>query len=94
MTRDDILRDYKVDSHGVIRRPGKFEGEMLYIPYFWEVGLDGLADDDIEVGNDNVEWIFEITDDDRAMFPELGKTTVLKLWESDQGFVYSEETEG
>lgn len=94
MTRQDILDHYKVDSHGVIRSPGKFEGEMLYIPYFWEVGLDGLADDDIEVGNDNVEWIFEITDDDRAMFPELGKTTVLKLWESDQGFVYSEETEG
>lgn len=37
--------DYKFDRHGRITSPGKFEGEMIYLPLYWEVGLDGLADE-------------------------------------------------
>jgi hypothetical protein len=45
MTRVDIEMDYKV-VNGRIRNPGKFEGEMLYVPYFWEAYLNGCADSD------------------------------------------------
>lgn len=38
------LNSYTWNSYGIITDPGKFEGEMLYIPYFWQVSLDGCVD--------------------------------------------------
>lgn len=38
MTRKEIAETYKVDERGVIRSPGKFEGEPIYVPYFWDEG--------------------------------------------------------
>ena len=46
MNRQIIERNYVVDSSGRIRSPGKFEGEMLYVPHFWDAGMSGLADRD------------------------------------------------
>jgi hypothetical protein len=83
MTRQEILDDYTVDASGVIRNPGKFEGEMIYVPYFWDLYLDGSADSD----NGKVLG-FKITPEDRIMFPELPKRKrTIRLAESDQGFV-------
>lgn len=82
MTRQEILADYKVDSHGVIRTLGKFEAEMLYVPHFWEALMDGGADDDC-----NGVVFFVVATEDRQEFPELGKTFGIALMESDQGFV-------
>ena len=31
MTRAEVLGQYHVDERGVIRSPGKFEGEMVYV---------------------------------------------------------------
>jgi hypothetical protein len=84
LTREDIERDYDVDETGLIHSPGKFEGEMLYVPYFWEIFMVGGADED-----DGNVLTFGITDDDRKLFPELGTTEKLYLEESDQGFVNS-----
>lgn len=82
MTREKILQDYEVDTNGIIRSPGKFEGEMLYVPYFWEVFLDGGADRD----NGTILG-FDLTPEDKAQFPELkGKRTV-RLYQRDDGFV-------
>jgi hypothetical protein len=39
MTREHILTLYKVrKSDGLISSPGAFEGEPIYVPYFWDVG--------------------------------------------------------
>jgi hypothetical protein len=38
------ISDYDFGEDGRIKTPGKFEGEMLYLPKFWEESLDGLAD--------------------------------------------------
>jgi len=38
------LDSYNWNSYGIITDPGKFEGEMLYIPYFWQVSLDGCGE--------------------------------------------------
>ena len=83
MTRNDILNAYHVDPHsGVIRSPGKFEGEMLYVPHFWEIYLDGFSDRD-----DGRIIGFDLTAEDKAEFPELkGKRTV-RLFQRDDGFV-------
>ena len=86
MTRTDILRDYNVDSRGVIRSPGKFEGEYLYAPYFWDLFLNGGADED-----DGDVLRFNVTEKDRLEFPELVGVHAVTLTECDQGFVYASE---
>jgi hypothetical protein len=87
-TREEIIHTYRVDANGVIRNLGKFEAEMLYVPYFWDSGMNGFADEDIS----NV-WFFRVDADDRRKFPEIGDIYGLSLWESEQGFVYCSEYE-
>ncbi len=82
MDRGQIIQEYNVDEHGRIRRPGKFEGEMLYVPYFWDVFLNGFADRD-----DGKVIGFDLTKEDKLLFPELKKKRTLRLTETDQGFV-------
>lgn len=66
LTREQIKNKYKVDKRGIIQTPGMFEGEMLYVPYFCMLLLDG--DDDFVFDG---EWVTDILDEDKAMFPEL-----------------------
>jgi hypothetical protein len=86
MTREEILAQYNVDKHGIIRSPGQFEGEAVYVPYFWNAYLEGCAD------RDNGRTLgFDITPEDRQMFPELGtKRRTVKLYQRDDGFVCEE----
>lgn len=88
MTRQEIEQNYTVEN-GRITSPGKFEGESVFVPYFWEVGLDGGADRD-----DGRVYTFKFKRDDAELieWPELkkwlnGKRT-LHLYEDTQGFVH------
>lgn len=82
MTREDIEIAFKV-SNGRITSPGKFEGEAVYVPYFWHIFLDGGADESL-----GGKLIFHVTEGDRKMFPELGaKRKRVALYERDDGFV-------
>ena len=75
--------EYVHDSRGIITDPGKFEGEMYYVPYFWAESLEGGADWEA----DGI-WGVQITDEDRARFPELkAEDAWLFMEESEQGFV-------
>ncbi len=65
-----------------VGRPGKFEGERPYVPYFWEIYLDGLAERD----HDGI-LTFHVLVEDREMFPELKRRRTVALRETDQGFV-------
>lgn len=82
MKRSDILEQYRVDQRGIIRDPGKFEGEMLYVPYFWDAGLNGMADRD-----DGSVLGFDLTAEDKAEFPELKGRRTVKLFQREDGFV-------
>lgn len=88
MNRSDIEQQYNV-KNGRIVSPGKFEGEPVFAPHFWELGLEGFSDDD-EVG----VFKFQIKQDDpeHEMFPELagfcGLNGTLRIREDDQGFVH------
>lgn len=86
MTREEILKDYKV-KNGTIRSPGKFEGERVYVPYFWDCAMNGCADED-----DGDILTFIITQEDLDEFPELvedkyavGENLYLRV--RDDGFV-------
>ncbi|MGH9890685.1 MAG: hypothetical protein ACREA0_01615 [bacterium] len=106
MTREEILKKFTVNEHGIIQSPGKFEGEMLYAPYFYDATLDGRGEDvynappaseDEEVddpweGGDLLYTELEVTAEDREMFPELDPSTQrVRVSESGPGFVYVEE---
>jgi len=84
MTRQEIEDQYTVEN-GIIQDPGKFEGEPLWSPYFYDLYLNGCADYD---GDDEL-W-FDIDDEDLAQFPELVGYTRVILREDEQGFVYCE----
>lgn len=98
MTRAEILATYKVDERGIIRDPGKFEGEMLYAPYFYAQMMDGEGEDVYIEDYEQVEdpsllyTLLAVTDADRAEFPEIGPTTThVRLFESTSGFIFIEE---
>ena len=82
MTREDITKEYKVEN-GIIISPGKFEGQALYAPYFWDILMNGGANyrDD---GNDG---IFETQEEDIDKFPELEGYDEVILTTNEQGFV-------
>mgnify|MGYP001596939695 CR=1 FL=1 len=82
MTRQAILDQYKVDEQGIIHTLRKFEGEMLYVPYFWEAFLDGAADRD-----DGDVIGFDLTKEDKAMFPKLKGRRTVRIYQRSDGFV-------
>lgn len=86
--REQILNDYTINSSSMITSPGKFEGEPIFAPYYWENGLNGMADED-----NGETFTFDLTADDYAMWPELrdwmgnDESNTLIMSESEQGFV-------
>jgi hypothetical protein len=79
-TRKQITEYYDVDENGQITNPGKYEDEMLYVPYLWESG------DGEEV--DENEFMYVITDSDRHQFPELNDMDIVRLYMSESGFIF------
>jgi hypothetical protein len=84
MTRAEILSQFTVDERGTIRDPGKFEGEPVYVPAFYDAYMNGCPDDDI----DGVLY-FDVTPEDVAEFPELQGVGTVTLYVGDDGFVNS-----
>lgn len=88
MTRSDIEKYYDVKD-GRIVSPGKFEGEPVFAPHFWDVAMNGFAD-----GDNGDTFTFHIRKDDAEHdeFPELkkwmGRRRLLRLRQDDQGFVH------
>jgi hypothetical protein len=65
-TREDILKAYELSKDGKIQTKGMFLNERVYAPYYHELFAEGKAD---RVSGSYCR--FEVTDADRAMFPEL-----------------------
>lgn len=86
MTRSEILDAYDVDANGLIRSPGKFESEALYVPHFWEYANDGEVLSWYD-GSPDI-YLLAIDADDRAAFPEIPADAVfIEMCEDDAGFV-------
>ena len=84
-----VQRDYTVNEHGIITDPGKFEGEPLYVPYFYAFMMCGFEEEVICVEEEDRSYsIFLIRDFDVSLFPDLAdfKPGRVALWTSDQGF--------
>jgi hypothetical protein len=83
-------RKTREDSIESSKGPGKFESEPIYVPYFWDMVLDGSGGESFYFGeNESVYEMIEVSEEDREIFPELNGIFGLCLWESSQGFVNS-----
>jgi len=67
---------------GRIRNPGKFEGEPLYVPMYWDLANEGFANE----GEDGSVH-FPLDEEDWEVWPQLRGQHDLYLRETDQGFV-------
>jgi hypothetical protein len=87
VTKESILAEY-AHKDGRITSPGKFEGEPVFAPYYWSLGLEGFANSD---DGSVYHFRFKTSDPDYTLWPELqawlGRKRTLKLREDDQGFV-------
>lgn len=73
---------------GAASGPGKFEGEYDWAVYYWDKALNGCQDETQYDPDDEMPIeIFRVSDEDRAIFPELAELAEVWIWEDDQGFV-------
>jgi len=78
---EDFADNFTVEN-GIIRDPGQFQGQCRYVPYYWDLYMQGVAD------RDNGRILgFDISPKDRKIFPELKRRRTVKLIKDDQGFV-------
>lgn len=82
MNRELVFTMFQVDEVGIIRTPGPFEGQNLYIPYFWYLYISGYRED----VRDGI-ITFQIRMEDRAQFPELANQDVVRLKQHGNGMI-------
>lgn len=73
--------EYQAD----VSRPGKFEGQAPYVPYFYEALLDGFGTFDGLGGRQMTRFTVEAAD--RAIFPELKGRRTVAIVVTGEGFV-------
>lgn len=76
---------FTLSPDGFITNPGKFEGEPIFIPYFWEWVLNGEGES-IEV--DGVEYDRFLADGAEIDAFGLEPGDYVYVREADNGFVY------
>ena len=86
--RDVILEDYTVKD-GIIQSPGKFEGSPVFVPYYYEMRLMGMWDDTFTQDGRVVD-IFDISIEEKRIYPELSGHKRIAIWNDCQGFAYYE----
>ena len=84
MTIKPRTADY--ENNGItITRPGKFQGEPLWVPYLWAQD----ADQDFYDGADTLYRAYKIATRDVLFYPDLRGVFAVVLTESDDGFVHA-----
>ena len=71
------LRDYQLSPSGFVKNPGKFEGQPLYVPYFYGEMTVGLGFE-ISGFDESGEGLWQVQfdtlhldEDEQSWFPEL-----------------------
>ena len=93
MTQKQIADEYTVEN-GIIRSPGKFEGQPSYAVHFYDMWNNGFLDEDCFDGELEHQCMAycNIDSDDIAEFPELKGIDCMTIHETGYGFVYMEES--
>ena len=81
-------REKRADYQSRVNGPGKFEGEEIYSPYFYDIGLDDGPDEIIDNFYDyGTIYLFKVMKEDRALFPELKGVYTVSQVETNDGFI-------
>ena len=83
----DFANEFSVNAGGGINNPGKFEAEPLYVPYFWNMAMNGCGEDYTHEDGTHIT-VLEIDATDKENFIDLVGFSRIELWESSQGFVF------
>ena len=71
---------------GIIRNPGKFEGECVWVPYYWDLALNGEGEDELDENGEDLATKFVVDSEEAEAFGlECGAT--VELFEDSQGYV-------
>ena len=88
-----IRAEYDVQD-GIIRNPGKFECECEWVPYYWDLVLEGEGEDVLDGdGEDVLDGEGEpvatrfVVDSEEAEAFGLECGAIVELFEDSQGFV-------
>ena len=80
-----VHEEYTV-ANGVIRNPGKFELEHVWVPYYWELALDGEGEDELDENGEVMATTFVVDSEEAEAFGlDCGAT--VELFEDSQGYV-------
>lgn len=83
---DSEIPEYKV-VNGIIKTPGKFEGEPYWMPTIWDMVLGGMADESLHDGSTAYD-AFKM-DSELSIMTGLPVTegSFLVIWSDERGFV-------
>ena len=83
-TKKRIIEENPIDeTFGRVCAPGKFERQFPSVIYYWNLLMEGCCDrDDGKVAG------FDVSHEERQVFPELKGRRTVNITEDDQGFVY------
>ena len=71
---------------GIIRNPWKYECECVWVPYYWELTLDGEGEDEFDEDGESMATRFVVDYEEAEAFGlECGAT--VEVFEDSQGFV-------
>ena len=85
----DIIEYAEMPVGSIIERPGAFEGEPRYVPFYWDLSLDSCSDAQYYLA-DRHYTLFLINEDDIEEWPELADGYALELSSDDSGFIWSD----
>jgi hypothetical protein len=83
MTRRETEDLYRIED-GIIRSPGEFQGQALYIPHFWHRFMDGGGEGDLTAGG---MACCAVTAAKAREFPELKVGQLVRFYEDETGCI-------
>ena len=86
MTRAELEKQYRTVKGRIVTR-GKFEAEMIYVPYLWTLAMEGRRASSEEWRGDGLFLTLDIEPEDVRQFPELEGFRSVEMYEDDAGFV-------
>ena len=70
----------------MINRPGKFEGQQDYAPFFYHLWLSGDGDESYD-DNGNFESVsFDLLSEDKDEYPQLADRDTVTFTQTESGF--------
>jgi hypothetical protein len=81
-----MLRNYQTEN-GRIVEPGRFQGEPRWLPYFYELMLDGSGQV-LDWPSGETTTLVDIYEGDVRLYPELVEYVVVAIEENSDGFVF------